>query len=140
MAKKHILDIDEQTWRDIRHLKIDRNDPNVNTTLVLLIKRGMVRTMESYLMTHEETRPPRPPTIEPKAVVIPLPDIERSESSVRTYEHLAEKERKTPTPKAGITKERASKINERLLKEMREKYDDPPPTTAVKSANAASTT
>lgn len=41
MPKKLILDIDEETWREVLKYKIDRGLKNNNETVVNLIKRGL---------------------------------------------------------------------------------------------------
>jgi hypothetical protein len=41
MTKKLILDIDEETWRDVLRYKIDYGFKNNNETVVKLIKKGL---------------------------------------------------------------------------------------------------
>jgi hypothetical protein len=41
MAKKLILDIDEDTWKEVLKYKIDNDIKNNNETVVKLIKRGL---------------------------------------------------------------------------------------------------
>ncbi|MGD1837637.1 MAG: hypothetical protein ACPKPY_06220 [Nitrososphaeraceae archaeon] len=41
MAKKHILDIDEETWKEVLKYKIDHNYPNNNAVLINLIRKGL---------------------------------------------------------------------------------------------------
>jgi hypothetical protein len=41
MPTKLGLDIDDDTWTEVTHLKTDRKDKNLNTTAVYLIKRGL---------------------------------------------------------------------------------------------------
>ena len=41
MAKKHILDIDEETWKQVLKYKIDTSSPNNNDAVVKLIKKGL---------------------------------------------------------------------------------------------------
>ena len=41
MAKKLILDIDEETWKEVLKYKIDSDLPNKNETVVRLIKKGL---------------------------------------------------------------------------------------------------
>lgn len=41
MAKKLILDIDEETWKDVLRYKIDFGLPNNNEAVVRLIKKGL---------------------------------------------------------------------------------------------------
>jgi hypothetical protein len=41
MAKKLILDIDEDTWKDVLRYKIDFGLPNNNEAVVRLIKKGL---------------------------------------------------------------------------------------------------
>jgi hypothetical protein len=41
MAKKLILDIDENTWKEVLKYKIDSDLPNNNEAVVRLIKRGL---------------------------------------------------------------------------------------------------
>lgn len=43
MAKKLILDIDEETWKEVRKFKIDYGLRNNNETVVKLIQRGLKR-------------------------------------------------------------------------------------------------
>lgn len=43
MPKKLILDIDEETWKEVRKFKIDYGLKNNNETVVKLIKRGLKR-------------------------------------------------------------------------------------------------
>lgn len=51
MVKKHILDCDEQTWRDIKRFKLDYlDDANINDALIVLIKRGMVRSIDAQML------------------------------------------------------------------------------------------
>lgn len=39
MPKKHILDIDDETWKDVLRYKIDNELKNNNETLIKLIKK-----------------------------------------------------------------------------------------------------
>lgn len=41
MTKKLILDIDEQTWKEVLKYKIDHDLKNNNETVINLIKRGL---------------------------------------------------------------------------------------------------
>jgi hypothetical protein len=41
MPKKLILDIDEETWKEVLKYKIDSNLPNNNEAVVRLIKKGL---------------------------------------------------------------------------------------------------
>lgn len=41
MAKKLILDVDEETWKKVLKYKIDYGLKNNNETVVKLIKRGL---------------------------------------------------------------------------------------------------
>ena len=41
MAKKLILDIDNNTWKEVLKYKIDSDLPNNNEAVVRLIKRGL---------------------------------------------------------------------------------------------------
>ncbi|MER5176365.1 MAG: hypothetical protein ABJB76_04030 [Candidatus Nitrosocosmicus sp.] len=41
MPKKHILDIDEETWKKVLKYKIDATLPNNNETVIKLIKKGL---------------------------------------------------------------------------------------------------
>ncbi len=41
MAKKLILDIDEETWKEVQKYKIDQKLANNNQTVVTLIKKGL---------------------------------------------------------------------------------------------------
>lgn len=41
MAKKLILDIDEDTWKEVLKYKIDKNHKNNNAAVVELIKKGL---------------------------------------------------------------------------------------------------
>lgn len=41
MAKKLILDIDEDTWKKVLKYKIDKNLKNNNQTVVRLIKKAL---------------------------------------------------------------------------------------------------
>jgi len=41
MAKKLILDVDEDTWKEVLKFKIDANFKNNNDTVVHLIKKGL---------------------------------------------------------------------------------------------------
>jgi hypothetical protein len=41
MPKKHILDIDEETWKKVLKYKIDTSLPNNNEAVVILIKKGL---------------------------------------------------------------------------------------------------
>ena len=43
MAKKLILDIDEETWKEVRKFKIDSGLRNNNEAVVKLIQRGLKR-------------------------------------------------------------------------------------------------
>jgi len=43
MAKKLILDIDEETWKEVRKFKIDSGLRNNNEAVVELIQRGLKR-------------------------------------------------------------------------------------------------
>lgn len=43
MPKKLILDIDEDTWKEVRKYKIDYGLKNNNEAVVKLIKRGLKR-------------------------------------------------------------------------------------------------
>jgi len=44
MAKKHILDVDEELWRKVLKYKIDHALKNNNETVVTLIQRGLEKT------------------------------------------------------------------------------------------------
>lgn len=119
MAKKHILDVDEQTWRDIKRFKLDFLDDrgNLNDALVLLLKRGLVRSVEARMMAQEEQHKP---------VSIPLQDAERVTDqvvikegpSVTTYEQLPKKGGKTPSRHDHWSPEKL----EKMKKEMAEKF------------------
>jgi hypothetical protein len=50
MPKKLILDIDENTWKDVLKFKIDNDLKNNNEAVVTLIKRGL---------TTSNPKPPR---------------------------------------------------------------------------------
>lgn len=41
MPKKLILDIDEETWKEVLKYKIDKDIKNNNDAVVTLIKRGL---------------------------------------------------------------------------------------------------
>jgi hypothetical protein len=41
MAKKLILDIDEETWKEVLKYKIDADLPNNNEAVIILIKKGL---------------------------------------------------------------------------------------------------
>lgn len=41
MAKKLILDIDEETWKEVLKYKIDNDVKNNNETVIKLIKKGL---------------------------------------------------------------------------------------------------
>jgi len=41
MAKKLILDIDEETWKEVLKYKIDNSMKNNNTAVVKLVKIGL---------------------------------------------------------------------------------------------------
>lgn len=41
MPKKLILDIDNQTWKDVLKYKIDNDLKNNNATVVELVKKGL---------------------------------------------------------------------------------------------------
>jgi hypothetical protein len=41
MPKKLILDVDEETWKDVQKFKIDQSLKNNNEAVVELIKRGL---------------------------------------------------------------------------------------------------
>ena len=41
MPKKLILDIDEETWKEVLKYKIDSDLPNNNQAVVRLIKKGL---------------------------------------------------------------------------------------------------
>ena len=41
MAKKLILDIDENTWKEVLKYKIDKSMKNNNDAVVELIKKGL---------------------------------------------------------------------------------------------------
>jgi hypothetical protein len=41
MAKKLILDIDEETWKEVLKFKIDAGSANNNEAVVKLIKKGL---------------------------------------------------------------------------------------------------
>ena len=41
MPKKHILDIDEETWKQVLKYKIDLTLRNNNEALIRLIKKGL---------------------------------------------------------------------------------------------------
>ena len=41
MAKKLILDIDHETWKEVLKYKIDSDLPNNNEAVVRLIKKGL---------------------------------------------------------------------------------------------------
>jgi hypothetical protein len=41
MPKKLILDIDEETWKDVRRYRIDYGLKNNNETVVRLIQKGL---------------------------------------------------------------------------------------------------
>jgi len=41
MAKKIILDVDEDTWKDVLKYKIDYGLKNNNETVIVLIKKGL---------------------------------------------------------------------------------------------------
>jgi hypothetical protein len=41
MPKKHILDIDEETWKKVLKYKIDTSSPNNNEAVIKLIKKGL---------------------------------------------------------------------------------------------------
>ena len=43
MPKKLVLDIDEETWKEVRKYKIDHGLKNNNEAVVKLIKRGLKR-------------------------------------------------------------------------------------------------
>ena len=43
MAKKLILDIDEETWKEVQKFKIDSDLRNNNEAVVKLIQRGLKR-------------------------------------------------------------------------------------------------
>ena len=41
MAKKIILDIDEELWKEVGHYKLDSTAKNMNEAVVQLIKKGL---------------------------------------------------------------------------------------------------
>ena len=41
MPKKLILDIDEDTWKEVLKYKIDNNLKNNNDTVIKLVKKGL---------------------------------------------------------------------------------------------------
>jgi hypothetical protein len=41
MAKKIILDIDEETWKEVQKYRIDADLPNNNEAVVRLVKKGL---------------------------------------------------------------------------------------------------
>lgn len=41
MPKKHILDVDEETWKKVLKYKIDASLPNNNDAVLKLIKKGL---------------------------------------------------------------------------------------------------
>jgi hypothetical protein len=41
MPKKHILDVDEETWKKVLKYKIDDSLPNNNEAVLKLIKKGL---------------------------------------------------------------------------------------------------
>jgi hypothetical protein len=41
MAKKLILDIDNETWKEVLKFKIDAELPNNNEAVIRLIKKGL---------------------------------------------------------------------------------------------------
>jgi len=41
MPKKHIVDIDNETWKDVQRYKIDCDLKNINEAVVSLIKKGL---------------------------------------------------------------------------------------------------
>ncbi|MFH1225525.1 MAG: hypothetical protein V1676_07015 [Candidatus Diapherotrites archaeon] len=41
MAKKLILDIDEETWKEVQKYRIDQGLRNNNEAVVRLVKRGL---------------------------------------------------------------------------------------------------
>ena len=41
MVKKLILDIDEQTWKEVLKYKIDKDLKNNNEAVIALIKKGL---------------------------------------------------------------------------------------------------
>jgi hypothetical protein len=42
MTKKLILDIDNETWKQVLHYKIDNNSKNNNEAVIELIKKGLL--------------------------------------------------------------------------------------------------
>ena len=41
MVKKSVLDIDEETWREVQKYKIDRKLKVINEAVVSLVKKGL---------------------------------------------------------------------------------------------------
>ncbi len=48
MPKKLILDIDEETWKEVLKYKIDANLKNNNDAVVKLIKHGLQAKRKSF--------------------------------------------------------------------------------------------
>lgn len=140
MAKKHILDCDESTWKDVKRFKLDYmpDGADLNDTLLVLIKRGMIRTVEAHMMVNEQQQPALPAPAESR-IHIPLANAEHDdgptgqvlitqggtpESSVNNHEHSPQKDGKTPAKSRGWSQEKLEKIK----REMKEKYGATIPT------------